>query len=279
MEKEVMSSNERLIMIKEKETEFLNKLYAAILSAKEVILDETIAKTSEIILTNNQSSRFALGLQGIRYLLEKLDAEEKLQEIESTITGIETDLEGCKSPVDYLKSINKKNRNLADYFQKKGMIKVAEITNVFMAENRDIFSLNALKAQLELEEKEETEKAEKVIAAYKKLEQKPICKEQEVVKPVSQQQLMSDRINFRYNDLCDIQRDLPDTYNTRENVERFTTRLNNLAKNYRFPMDANRSLGSYRQAENDLEKVYEEVDKIKNITTRNYISGNVIYQQ
>ncbi len=74
MEKEVMSSNERLIMIKEKETEFLNKLYAAILSAKEVILDETIAKTSEIILTNNQSSRFALGLQGIRYLLEKLDA-------------------------------------------------------------------------------------------------------------------------------------------------------------------------------------------------------------
>jgi len=158
------------------------------------------------------------------------------------------------------------------------MIKVAEITNEFMSENRDIFSLNALKAQLELEEKEEMERAEKVIALYKKSEQKPICKEQKVVKPVSQQQLMADRINFRYNDLCDIQRDLPDTYNTRENVERFTTRLNNLAKNYKFPMDANRSLGSYRQAENDLEKVYEEVDKIKNITTRNYISGNVIYQ-
>lgn len=274
---ERMTSDERLILIKDLEEEYLKVLFDTIQSARHQILETSIVETDALLKRPMFDGNLAHGYETTLLLVKCMGADEKLREIIDMIKDAQDCLESCVAPVDYLKTIKKRNKNLLDLFQNRGLDEAVKFTRKFMKDSKELFSVEQLEAQLALEEKEEMERADKVISKNKKKE--TVCKVQEVIKPVSQQQILADKINERYNDLCDVKRDLPNTYNTRESVEKFTTRLNNIAKNYKLPMDASRSLGCYRQAEVDIDKVYDELENIKNISTQNYIAGRVIYQQ
>ncbi len=278
MEKEVITSDERLIMVKEIENEFLCKLYSTIHSVRAEMLETTLTQTEALLKMPTYDRNFEIGRETTLLYIKCMKADARLQDILEIIKDVKDCLESCAAPVDYLKLINKNNRNLVNCFQQRGLDEAVKYTQKFMNENRELFSVTQLKAQLELEEKEEIEKVYAIVNKNNKPEE-VVCKSYEVVKPITQQQILADKINAKYNDLCDIKRDLPITYDTKESVAKFDTRLNKIAKDYRLPMDASRSLGCYRQAEGDIEKVYDELENIKNISSQNYISGNIIYQQ
>ena len=170
------------------------------------------------------------------------------------------------NPLLSVKTINKMNCDLLLAMKERKYTTIGEKIDKFIEENKDLFSVKNLKNQFEIEN------AQYKIKAVVK-EEKHI--EKVVDEKTLERQRRAESINKSFQDLKDIRRDLPYIYGSKNEVNNFNAKLIRFSKNYKLPMDASRSLGCLRQAEGDLNKIYDCVDSIKN-SPRDCISGKII---
>lgn len=260
MKNERITSDERMIMIKEEENKLLDKLQETLHSLKDTIQERNGMSALYVIL-GNLEKRFN-AKQG---LLGPEVAVALVEEINSIRMAVATQKLLVNSPivkdeVYWLRQINMMNSTLANSLRLRGLDMISDLVEDFMDKNRkDLFSVSKLKGQLAFEEQERNQAAEKVLDKVRVKEEHKEPKPRELSKEELERKTLADEINAKFFDLNETKKDLPFTRNTKELSNTLLTRLDKFDKNYKLPLDASRSFNCLRQAKHEIDKMNDEL--------------------
>ncbi len=262
---ERITSDERLIMIKEEENKFLDKLDGMLNNISQII---KVGKDQAFlfgIIDNFKKSRnleieldSAIGLS----IAKHIDQIRIAMVAERLFVNEEI----VKNELKWLKAINTMNQTLFEAVKACGITLTLDIIDEFVEKNEDLFSVSKLKRELAIEDRERYDAAQKVIEKDKKVEEKPAMpKPKEYTEEELEKMALANNINAKFFEFNQIKKDLPYTRNTKELSATLYTRIVKFGKNYRPPLNASKSLGCLKQANIEINKMEKQLSNIKEI--------------
>ena len=254
MEKQKTKVEKRLDFAKETELVLIEKIKECFIKYQDLTiqkLSQMDEKVVDDLLEIMKSKTNDFTVTKVFSAIEVIEVFEKFLKLEET----------QDTPLETIRGINEFNKILikicTSILPAKIAVRIAAITEVCnetALSEEDMVKL--VKEERKLNKKRI--KAENKVEIEEKSSKAVIIKREPTQEELERAELAK-TVNARFGDLCTIRRSLKNTGLSGQLSTTLCTRLDKFHKNYKMPVDASRSFGCLKQANTEIDKMYDTI--------------------